>query len=139
VKGMTDFRPLKLIGEGLMDPANQVRSMAIRAGKDELALFRDPVGGAWKFRVPADYGDAAAEGPELAPGAKEPTGINTVGQLLNTIGNIQPASRAQILENPGELAQYGLDPTKNAPLQIDFARDDGVGETIFVSGPIKTE
>ena len=111
-------------------------SMAVRAGKDELALFRDPLGGAWKFRVPADYGEAAVEGPEPG-GPKEATGINTVAQLLNTIANIQPASRAQIIENPGALSQYGLDPTKNAPLQIDFTRDDGIGETIFVSGPIK--
>ena len=137
VKTVTDFRPLKLIGDGLFDPANQVVSMAVRAGKDEIALFRAPPSNAWRFRVPADFGEAASEAPEPAAGAKEPAAINSVPQLLNTIMNIQPAGRDKVIENPGDLAQYGLDPVKNAPMQIDFSRADGVQETMFVSGPVK--
>src|SRR6476646_4655838 len=30
VKGVTDFRPLKMLGDGLVDPVSQVRSMAVR-------------------------------------------------------------------------------------------------------------
>src|SRR3954454_11249773 len=70
VKTVTDFRPLKLIGDGLFDPANQVVSMAVRAGKDEMALFRAPPTNAWRFRVPADFGEAAAEAAEPGMGAK---------------------------------------------------------------------
>jgi Domain of unknown function (DUF4340) len=139
VKGVTDFRPLKLIGDGLIDPVNQVRSLSVRAGKDELALFRETPGNVWKFRVPAGYGEVAVEGADPAAGPKEPTGIGTVSQLLNTIVNIQPGSRAQIVEGVTDLAEYGLDPAKNAPLQIDVARDDGIGETIFVSGAVKAK
>ena len=65
VKSVVDFRPLKLIGNGLMDPASQVTSMAVRSGKDELALFRAPPDNAWRFRVPADYGEAAGEPVDL--------------------------------------------------------------------------
>ncbi|HEX3152461.1 MAG TPA: DUF4340 domain-containing protein [Gemmataceae bacterium] len=139
VKGVTEFRPLKLIGDGLVDPVNQVRSMSVRAGKDEMALYREPPGNNWKFRVPADYGEVAIEGPDPVAGAKDPTGIGNISQLLNTITNIQPAGREQIVEGVVDLGQYGLDPVKNAPLQIDFTRDDGSGETIFVSGPIKAK
>jgi hypothetical protein len=139
VKSVSDFRPLKLIGEGLFDAANQVNSFAVRAGKDEMALFRAPPDNAWRFRVPAGYGEAASEAPPPNPTGKEPGGVNSVPQLLNTIMNIQPAGRDKIIENPKDLATYGLDPTKNAPLQIDFTRSDGVQETIYVSGPVKQE
>jgi hypothetical protein len=139
VKTVADFRPLKLIGDGLFDAANQVNSFAVRAGKDEIALFRAPPDNAWRFRLPAGFGEAASEAPPPEPMGKEPTGINSVPQLLNTIMNIQPAGRDKIVENPGDLSKYGLDPTKNAPLQIDFSRADGVQETVFVSGPIKED
>ncbi|HJZ90296.1 MAG TPA: DUF4340 domain-containing protein [Gemmataceae bacterium] len=140
VKGVTDFRPLKILGEGLFDPANQVQSMQVRLDKDGIALFRTPPDNVWKFRVPPDYGEAAVEAdtPSFG-GPKEGTGINTVRELLNTINAIQPASRKEIVENPADLSQYGLDPTKNAPMQIDLSRDDGVKETAYVSGPIKKE
>src|SRR5262249_33656124 len=82
VKGVTDFRPLKILGDGLFDPANQVRSMAVRLDKDEIALFRTTPDNVWKFRVPADYGEAAIEA-DTPPfgGPKEPGGINTVREL----------------------------------------------------------
>lgn len=137
VKNVADFRPLRLIGNGLMDPASQVTSMAVRSGKDELALFR-PAGDGWRFRVPADYGEAAGEPVDMG-GPKEPAGIGNVPQLLNTIMNIQPAGKDKVIETPADLASYGLDPGKNNPLQIDFSRADGVQETIFVAGPIKAE
>jgi hypothetical protein len=139
VKSVSDFRPLKIIGDGLYDPANQVRSMAVRSGDHKIALFRAPPDNAWRFREPADFGEAAVEAPDQFGGPKEPTGINTVGALLNTIMNIQPVNRQAINEAPGDLAKYGLDPTKNAPLQIDFSREDGVKESIFVAGPIKQD
>lgn len=139
VKSVNDFRPLKLIGDGLFDPGSQVQSMAVRAGKDELALFRAPPDNAWRFRVPAGFGEAATEAPDPSMTAKEPTAINSVPQLLNTIMNIQPAGRDKIIEAPADLATYGLDPARNNPLQIDFSRQDGVQESIYVAGPIKTE
>jgi len=138
VKGVTDFRPLKLLGDGLADPVNQVRSMRVIAGGDEMALFRGP-DGVWRFRVPADFGEAETDA-ETPFGAKEgKPGINSVRQLLNTIVDIRPRDPKQFIENPGELSKYGLDPAKNKPMQIDFSRDDGVKETVFVSDAIKTE
>ena len=74
VKTVTDFRPLKLIGDGLLDPANQVVSMAVRTGKDEMALFRAPPSNAWRFRVPADFGEAAAEAPSRRWGPRSRAG-----------------------------------------------------------------
>ncbi|MBO0699711.1 MAG: DUF4340 domain-containing protein [Zavarzinella sp.] len=139
VKGVTDFRPLKMLGDGLVDPVSQVRSMAVRVGDDQLALFRGPDGG-WRFRLPADYGEAEAEGEPSFAGAKDskPT-ITGVRQLLNTIMDIRPKDAKQLIENPGDLSQFGLDLTKNKPMQIDFSRDDGVKETIYVAGPIKKD
>ncbi|HKB02194.1 MAG TPA: DUF4340 domain-containing protein, partial [Gemmataceae bacterium] len=137
VKSVSDFRPLKMIGDGLMDPVNQVRSMAVRVGDDQLALFRGP-DGAWRFRLPADYGEAEAEGETSFAGAKDgKPAINSVRQLLNTIMDIRPRDAKQLIENPGDLTQYGLDPAKNKPMQIDFSRDDGVKETVYIGGPIK--
>jgi hypothetical protein len=138
VKGVTDFRPLKLLGDGLADPANQVRSMRVIAGGDELALFRGP-DGAWRFRVPADFGEAETEAETPFGGKDSKPGINSVRQLLNTIVDIRPRDSKQIIENPGDLSKYGLDPAKNKPMQIDFSRDDSVKETIFVSDAVKTE
>jgi Domain of unknown function (DUF4340) len=138
VKGVTDFRPLKMLGDGVLDPTSQVRSMAVRAGKDEIALAREP-GGSWRFRIPADYGEAASDGGDPFTGPKDSGGINNVGALLNTIMSIQPADRKAIIEDAKDLAKYGLDPAKNNPLQIDFSRDDGVKESLYIGGPIKTE
>src|SRR5262245_24477650 len=141
VKGVTDFRPLKLLGDGLFDPSNQVRSMAVRIDKDEIALFRTTPDNVWKFRVPADYGEAAveADAPFGGPKEKEGTAINSVRELLNTITAIQPADRKAVIETVGDLSQYGLDPTKNAPIQIDFSRDDGVHEAAYGAGSTQRE
>jgi hypothetical protein len=137
VKSITDFRPLKIIGDGINGPIEQVvRSMAVRTDKDEIAIFREP-GGAWKFREPKNFGEAASEAPEsFGPGKEGPGAIGSVGQLLNTISNIQPTNRTQIIEAGGDFTKYGLE-TKANPLQIDIVRDDGVKETMYVSGPIK--
>lgn len=140
VKSVNDFRPLKIIGDGATGPLDQiVRSLAVRNNKDEIALFRE-VGGNWKFRVPPDYGEAASDAAPPAFGEpKDPNaGIGSVGQLINTISNIQPADRKAIIESGGDFAKYGLAPTNN-PLQIDFVRDDGVKETMFVSGLVKID
>jgi hypothetical protein len=137
VKGPSDFRPMKVIGDGATGPLDQVvRSMRVIAGKDEIALFREP-GGNWKFRVPPDYGEAATDAAEPFGAAKDGSGgINSVSQLINTISNIQPANREAIKEAGGDFAKFGLAPNQN-PVQIDFSRDDGVKETMFVGGPIK--
>src|SRR5262245_21880498 len=140
VKGITEFRPVKLLGDGLMDPANQVRSMRILDGTDEMSLVRD-ADGVWRFRVPANYGEAETEA-DTSFGAKDANkpGISSVRQLLNTIGDIRPRDQKQIKEDAAsDLAKYGLDPAKNKPMQIDFSRDDGVKETIFVSDAVKPE
>jgi hypothetical protein len=134
VKSVSDFRPLKVLGEGIAGPADQVvRDVVVRTSKDTLALFRNL--GTWKFRKPDDFGDAAGEALESKDGAG---GINSVSQLINTIMNIQPANRSQIIDAGGDYAKYGVDP-KNDPLQIDLVREDGVKETAVISGPIKTE
>jgi hypothetical protein len=137
VKSVTDFRPLKIIGDGAIGPLDQVvRSLAVRTAKDEIALFREP-GGNWKFRKPPDYGEAASDAAPAFGDPKDGAGsISSVSQLINTISNIQPANRQAIIEANGDFKKYGLAPADN-PLQIDFARDDGVKETIYVSGPIK--
>jgi hypothetical protein len=136
VKGVNDFRPQKMIGDGVVDPVNQVRSMAVRVGEDQLALFRAG-DGVWRFRLPQDYGEAEPEADTFAPGAKDAKpAIGSVRQLLNTIMDIRAKDPKQLIENPGDLAQYGLDP-KQQPMQIDFSRDDGLKESAFVSGPVK--
>lgn len=135
VKGPADFRPTKVIGEGLTDAANQLTSVTVRTGKDELSLTRD-VGQGWRFRVPAGFGDANSE-PDFG-GPKEGAGINSVTSLLNTIISIQPAGRQAVTEN-ADLARYGLDPKQGPPLlQVDFGQPGG-GETMFVGGPVKAE
>ncbi len=137
VKDVNDFRPLKIIGDGAMGPLDQiVRSLSVRTDKNEIALFREP-GGNWKFRVPANYGEAATDATPVSSQAKDGSGaIGSVSQLINTISNIQPANRKGIIDAGGDLAKYGLAAT-NKPLQIDFSRSDGVKETMYVSGPIK--
>jgi hypothetical protein len=125
-----------MIGAGLIDPANQAVSVAVRTGNDQIRLTR-PTGGAWQFAVPAGYGSAAVDPPDPATIAKDNNAIRTVPELLNTILSIQPGARSQIIENPGDLSQYGLDPTKNAPLQIDLVVDEKNSESLFVGGPIK--
>ena len=139
VKGLSDFRPLRLLGDGLVDAANQVRSFRIIDGKDEMAIFRTPEN-VWKFRLPADFGDAEPDGDGAMPGVKDnKVTITSVRQLLNEITNIRPGTAAQLLEKPGDLAQYGLDPNKSKPMQIDFSRDDGIQETMFVGDVVKAD
>lgn len=139
VKGLSDFRPLRLLGDGLVDAANQVRSFRLIDGKDEMAIFRTPEN-VWKFRLPADFGDATADGDGEMPGVKDnKVTITSVRQLLNEIMNIRPGKADQLIEKPGDLSKYGLDPAKSKPIQIDFVRDDGVQETMFVGDVVKVE
>lgn len=128
VRGVADFRPLKIVGDGLDSPPNQVRGVVVRTDKDKLALTRD-LGGRWKFREPADYGDAAEAGAE-AFGPKAAAGISSVGELLNTIVAIQPANRDAV-KPADDLSKFGLAPAQN-PLQVDLDRIDGVKETMFI-------
>ncbi|WP_029630006.1 DUF4340 domain-containing protein [Zavarzinella formosa] len=137
VKSLSDFRPLRLLGDGIMDAGNQVRSFRIIDGKDEMAIFRT-TDNVWKFRLPADFGDAEADSD--APVAKDnKVQVTNVRQLLNEIMNIRPGDAKQVLEKPGDLAKYGLDPAKSKPMQIDFSRDDGIQETLFVGDVVKVE
>jgi Domain of unknown function (DUF4340) len=138
VRDVTDFRPLKLLGDGLMDPVNQVQYLRVIDGADEMTLVRE-ANNVWRFRVPANYGEAETEA-DATFAAKEPkSSINSVRQLVNTIVDIHPRDRSQYIENARDLAKYGLDPTKNKPMQIDFTRDDGVKESIYVSDAVKTD
>ena len=139
VKGITEFRPLKLLGDGLLDPVNQVRSLSVRAAGDELAIFRTAEN-VWKFRLPADFGEAEVDG--LGPQGDVKDGkvaVSSIRQLLNQIADIRPGTHKQFIETPGPLAAYGLDPAKNKPMQIDLSRDDGVKETLFVGEEVKKE
>jgi len=137
VREVSDFRPVKLLGDGLMDPVNQVQSMRVIDGTDEMSLVRE--GDKWRFRVPANYGEAETEADATMTAKEGKPGIASVRQLLNTIVDIHPRDRSQYIEGDRDLAKYGLDPNQNKPMQIDFTRDDGVKETIFVSDAIKTE
>lgn len=141
VKSVNDFRPLRVIGDGAQGPLDQVvRSLQVRAAKDEIALFREP-GGTWKFRIPADYGEASGEAAEPFTPQKDPAAstISSVSQLINTISNIQPSGRDKIIDPAGDFARYGVDPAKSQYLQIDLDREDGVKETVYIGGPIKSE
>lgn len=136
-KELSDFRPLRLIGDGLVDAANQVRSFRLIEGKEEIAIFRTPEN-VWKFRLPTDFGDAEAESDPTA-GPSDKAKVNSVRQLLNEIMSIRPGDAKQLIEKPGDLAKYGLDPNKSKPLQIDLSRDDGVQETLYVGDVVKTD
>lgn len=140
LKTLSDFRPLKLLGDGLVDAVNQVRSFRVIDGKEELALFRPLQQNVWRFRIPADFGDAEPEADANLPAIKDnKIQITSVRQLLNEIMNIRPGDAKQLIEKPGDLSKYGLDPNKSKPLQISMTRDDGFEETLFVGDPVKVD
>ena len=139
VKGLSDFRPLRLLGDGIVDAANQIRSFRLIDGKDEVAIFRTSEN-VWKFRLPKDFGDAEAESdPAATAGADNKVRVTSVRQLLNEIMSIRPGDAKQLLEKPGDLAKYGLDPAKSKAMQIDIVREDGQQETLFVGDMVKVE
>ncbi len=139
VKGVNDFRPLKIIGDGVVGPLDQVvRSLSVRADKNQIALFREP-GGHWKFRVPADYGEAASDAAPPNRQAKDGAGVSAASANSSTQSPTfnRPIGQG-IIDAGDDLAKYGL-AAANKPLQIDFSRSDGVKETMYVSGPIKKD
>jgi hypothetical protein len=93
--------------------------------KKELALSRS--GGKWKFDSPAGWGDADTEGDPTGPSDK----FTGVGPLLRALANVTALVPADFIDNPGPLAQYGLNPDNPDRIRIEMKTRDGQSAVVY--------
>ncbi len=135
-KWLTDYRSRRLIGSEIRDPVSDVKEIALRTGGKLLVLARGKVGsGTWVFRSPPSYGLADVGGdPNAATNLEVFTGVR---MLLNAITNLQPGNNDDYIENPGDLAQYGLTSSDPKVIGIRLTPEKGKEEILFLGKAVE--
>jgi hypothetical protein len=135
VRGLNDFRSTKLLGQEIRDAINQSQAIRLRQGKQEVAMSRRP-DGAWRFDQPPEWGLVESEGG-FGP---SPDGrVTNLRRLLENVYNIQVMSPQDFIDNPQELAKYGLNTDNPDVLRIEVQRramsgEDPTGTDVLLVG-----
>ena len=132
-RGLSDFRLNKPLGADVRDPATDVRLIKLSDGGKDLALARAP-DGSWTFATPADFGEADVGG-DTVPNADVFTGVRP---LLNALTSPRVAGADSYIEQPGDLAQYGLAPSDPA-VRIELQSTAGPAEVLFLGKPVEAD
>ena len=132
-RGLSDFRLKKPLGADVRDAVTDVQLVKLSAGGKDLALARTPDGG-WTFAAPADYGEADVGG-DPAPNADVFTGVRP---LLNALTSPRVSGPDAFIEQPGDLAQYGLAPGDPA-VRVEIQPKSGPAETLFLGRPVEAD
>lgn len=125
-KNANDYRMKQLFAVDSRAGGEDVSAIKLTAKGKELALAKKE--GAWQFTIPAGWGDAAASGEV---GGANPTAINGVRGLLNTVVNLQAATAADFIDNPGDLKQYGLNADNPDLIRVELKEKDAT-ETALI-------
>jgi hypothetical protein len=126
-RNLADFRSRRLLGSEAGEATALFKTIKIQANGQELELTKG-ADNEWSFVKPAGFGKA-----DLA-GATEPsTSVYTgVRPLLNALTNLQAASAADFNEQPGDLAQYGLQPENPNIVRIELIPSSGPSEVLLL-------
>jgi hypothetical protein len=95
--------------------------------KQEFQLSRSATGG-WKFDAPA-WGDADSEGADAAASATQFTGVLP---LLRTLTNLSAASATDILGDPKEPKDFGLNADNPDRVRVEMKTKDGQSAVVFL-------
>ena len=87
--------------------------------KKELALARTAAGG-WTFASPAGWGDADSEGDPTG----SPLAFTGVGPLLRALANVSALATGDFIDNPKDLAEYGLNPDNPDRVRVEMRTKD---------------
>jgi hypothetical protein len=132
-KWLPDYRVRKPLGSEVRDAAMEASTFKVTQGPAEIAFDR-PTGSSWKFTNPATFGDAEEVGDSAV---QQPTAAFTgVRPLLNALSSMQVASVEDYLENPGDLATYGLKPGDPNIVRVEFKTRSGV-DVISLGKPVE--
>ncbi len=126
-KWTNDYRLKQLFAVDSRSGIDDVNIIKLTAKKKELALAKNA--GNWQFTSPSGWGDAAATG-ELA--GTNPSAINGVRGLLNTVVNLQAATAADFIDHPSDLKQYGLNPDNPELIRVELKEKEGATETALI-------
>ncbi len=131
---LADYRVRKLLGTDMRDPAAEATAVKLAVNGKELALTRS-TSGSWTFVSPAGFGEADDLGDaEARPGAAAITGVRP---LLSTLTGLQSFSPDDYIEQPENLAKYGLadgDPTR---LRIELTPQTGQAEVVYIGKAVE--
>lgn len=132
-KWITDFRTRRLLGSDVRDPVMDVKEVKLVTGGKELWLARGKAGsGTWEFLAPT-YG-LADVGGDPNPNVTVFTGIR---MLLNAVTTLQPAGTDDYIENPGDLAQYGLKDNDPNAIGVAILPEKGKQEVLYIGKPVE--
>ncbi len=118
ILGLPELRERRLLGSGIQDVLTQTNAISIKQGTQILSLGHAP-NGPWVFTAPANYGDAETEIPPVTP---NPEAIYAVRQLISQAIDLQVRDPKDFIDNPKDLAPYGLDAGNPDLLRIDIER-----------------
>lgn len=117
VRKLGDFRLFDLIGLGVVTPAEQLKSIQITTGGEELKLVRTQ--SSWEYVQPPGLGEADIEGSGPA-GGQAITGIRRLGTVITSM---RVPSAADFIDEPSDPAKYGLNPDNKERIRIEITRE----------------
>lgn len=133
VKWLPDLRNRRLLASDVGDAVTEAKAVKITAGGKEVALSRAS-GGAWEFTTPAGWADADVAGDtEARPNTAALTGVRP---LLNLLTGLQAGSVTDFIEQPGDLAKYGLNPGNPNIVRVELTTAAGT-EVLSLSGTVE--
>ena len=133
-KWLTDYRTRRLLGVDLQDPVATLKGVRLIAGGKELVLARKAgASNAWDILRPAGYGSADVGG-DPNPNVAAFTGVR---MLLNAVTNFQPGGTDDYIEDPGDLAKYGLKDNDPNVIRVELFPEKGKDEALLIGKPVE--
>lgn len=130
---LSDFRLQKPLGVDIRDAVTDVQAIKLSTGGKDLALSRTS-GGGWEFTAPAGYGEADVAG-DTVPNPRVYTGVRP---LLNALTNLTSAPDG-FIEQPGDLADYGLAADDPNSVRIELQSRSGPTEVLYLGKLVEAD
>lgn len=124
---VSDFRQKRVLGGDLRDPVTDLASLSIRQGSKTISLAHTSPS-EWIFTQPANYGVADVAG-DPAPKPETFTGVRP---LLNALAGLTVLNPTDFLENPGDLAEFGLKADDPNVIVVEFVPKEGKPERLLI-------
>jgi hypothetical protein len=133
-RNLTDFRIRRPLGAGLSDPVSDLEKITLSTGEKTLTLARMP-SGIWGFLSPEKYGEADVAG-DPQPNATAYTGVRP---LLNALTNLQVGGSEDFIEQPEDLASYGLDAGNKEAVRIELKSKSGDTQILTIGKVVEKD
>jgi hypothetical protein len=134
-KWLPEYRTRRVLGADVRDPSEAQAVRLTTAGR-ELAL-RQATPGEWRFEAPPGFGLADYEGAtETRPSTAPFTGVRP---LLNMLTALQVGGPDDFIEQPGDLAQYGLAQDDPNAIRVELTPQTGPAEVAYFGKPVEAD